>query len=381
MSKNVSLNERNHRSDVWVGMLLLGCAALSLLLSNSSWGEFYQMIWKISIGGHPLAHWIDDGLMAVFFLSVGLELKREVLMGKLSSPSRALLPVAAAVGGMLLPAVLYLLLNYGNSTSVGFGIPMSTDIAFVLGVLALLGKIIPHSLKVFLMALAVVDDLGAIVVIAVFYTSEFHLMYFLSALLLTLLLYCMGRWMRTYSPWVYVFGGIVLWLLVMRSGIHASIAGILLALAVPSSGPDAPLIRWERRLHTPVYYVVLPLFVLANTAVPLRAEAFAHLFDAHSLGIMLGLLVGKPVGILLSTWIVTIFGWTTLPEGVGWWHIVGGGFLGGIGFTMAIFVTLLSFENPLLVDSSKLAIFLASLTAMLAGAAVLWWAGKRRYAR
>lgn len=376
--------------DTVAGYFLLICAAASLLIANSRWGVPYLKVWNHSIGGHPFSHWIDDGLMAVFFLLVGLELKRELLYGELRSRERAILPVVAALGGMLMPAAIYLSLTWGESVRAGFGIPMATDIAFVLAILAVLGSRIPKSLKVFLTALAVIDDLGAVVVIAVFYTSHFSFPYLMLALLLLALIYIVGQSgyavSRARANLVIVFSllaGVGVWLLMMRSGVHASIAGVLVALVIPSyfGSEDAPAARLERGLHGLVYFFVLPLFVLSNMAIPLGnvwpeagslwASAVQFLSQPHVLGIVFGLLVGKPLGIILGVLSVLLLRWGKLPADLSMKHIVGGGFLGGIGFTMAIFISALSFSDGALIDTAKLAVVTASVTAAVVGAVVL----------
>lgn len=376
--------------DTVAGYFLLICAAASLLIANSRWGVPYLKVWNHSIGGHPFSHWIDDGLMAVFFLLVGLELKRELLYGELRSRERAILPVAAALGGMLMPAAIYLSLTWGESVRAGFGIPMATDIAFVLAILAVLGSRIPKSLKVFLTALAVIDDLGAVVVIAVFYTSHFSFPYLMLALLLLALIYIVGQSgyavSRAKANLVIAFSllaGVGVWLLMMRSGVHASIAGVLVALVIPSyfGVEDAPAARLERGLHGPVYFFILPLFVLSNMAIPLGnvwpeagslwASAVQFLSQPHVLGIVFGLLAGKPLGIILGVLSVLLLRWGKLPADLSMRHIVGGGFLGGIGFTMAIFISALSFSDGSLIDTAKLAVVTASVTAAVVGAVVL----------
>lgn len=376
--------------DTVAGYFLLICAVVSLLIANTHWGAGYLKVWSHSIGGHPFSHWIDDGLMAIFFLLVGLELKRELLYGELRSRERAILPVFAALGGMLLPAAIYIVLTWGTSVRAGFGIPMATDIAFVLAVLAVLGSRIPKSLKVFLTALAVIDDLGAVIVIAVFYTSQFSFPYLMLAFLLLALIYIVGQSgyavSRKSANLVIVFSllaGVGVWLLLMRSGVHASIAGVLVALAIPSyfGAEDAPAARLERGLHGPVYFFILPLFVLSNMAIPLNnvwpaaeslwASAAQFLSQPHVLGIVFGLLVGKPLGIISGVLLVLLLRWGKLPADLSMRHIVGGGFLGGIGFTMAIFISALSFSDGALIDTAKLAVVAASVLSAAVGTVVL----------
>lgn len=352
---------------------MLLCAAVSLTLSNTSLGAYYQWLWSYNLMGHPVAHWINDGLMAVFFLLIGLELKRELLIGRLRTFERAMLPAVAAIGGMILPAFIYIFINYGQPSQNGFAIPLSTDIAFVIGILALLGDRVPASLKVLLTSLAVVDDLGAILVIALCYTDNLQIPFLIAAGFVTLLLLMFNRLFHINRAWVYGMGGMVLWLLIMESGVHSSITGILLAMAIPfrKGADDAPAALWERGLHKPVYFIILPLFVLANTAISIQESTFSQLWQPHTMGIAAGLLIGKPLGIFLMSWIVIKLGWSELPEALRWRHLLGGGMLCGIGFTMAIFITLLSFDTPALINSAKLTILLASTLAAIVGSLIL----------
>lgn len=369
-----------YRRDILAGALMLICAAASLIVANTSAGESYPHLWSRGLMGHSLLHWVNDGLMAVFFLLIGLELKRELLVGELRTFKGALLPAVAAIGGMVLPAILYFVINRGQPTEGGFAIPISTDIAFVVGILALLGGRVPTRLKVLLTSLAVVDDLGAIVVIALCYSGGLQYPYLMMAGLLTVLLLVFNKIFRIDRWWVYGLGGVVLWWIVMQSGVHSSITGILLAMAIPFRDGDqeAPAALWERRLHGPVYFVVLPLFVLANTAIRMEGVTFAQLWQPHTAGIAAGLLVGKPLGVVLLTWAVVKSGWSELPEGVGWAHIVGGGMLCGIGFTMSILIASLSFEEAGLVNTSKLTILLSSTLAAIVGTLLLLIAGREK---
>lgn len=376
--------------DTVAGYFLLICAVISLVLANTHWGTIYLKIWNHPIGGFPFSHWIDDGLMAIFFLMVGLELKRELLYGELKSKRQAILPIFAAMGGMLVPAVIYLAFTWGHSTQMGFGIPMATDIAFVLAVLAVLGTRIPKQLKIFLTALAVMDDLGAVIVIAIFYTSHFSLPYLLLSLMLLMVIFLVGQMVKASTPAqenlliaFSLFAGVGVWGLLMRSGVHASIAGILVALAIPSynGAADAPAARLERGIHLPVYFFVLPLFILSNMAIQLnnilpQTESFGMslmnlLSQPHILGIVFGLLIGKPLGIISGVLIVLSMHWGKLPESMTVKHIVGAGFLGGIGFTMAIFISALSFEERFYLDSAKLAVVGASTISAMIGAIIL----------
>lgn len=346
------------------GVILIACTVVSILMANSRFGGDYLELWHTPLLSHSLQHWINDGLMAVFFLLIGLEIERELYIGELSDPKNASLPIAAAIGGMLTPALLHFLINRGTATVDGAGIPMATDIAFALGVLALLGSRIPISLKVFLTALAIIDDLGAIVVIALFYVSDFSLLYFASALAIFSLLLVLNRLNVTYLS-VYLTLGAVMWFFMLKSGVHATIAGVLLAFAIPfrNLGDHSPSYRLQHLLHRPVAFIIMPLFALANTGITLNANWLDGLVTANSLGILAGLLVGKPLGIVLFSYLSVKMGWSRLPNELCWRHITGAGFLGGIGFTMSIFITLLAFSNPEIIDSSKLSILLTSILA------------------
>lgn len=373
-----------------VGVLLLACALLSVLLANSSIGDSYRQLWNHPVGERPLSHWIDDGLMALFFLLVGLELKQEFFYGTLGTRKQALVPLSAAVGGMLVPAAIFLLFNAGTNSWVGFGIPMATDIAFVMAVVVLLGRRVPGSLKVFLTTLAVVDDLGAVLVIALFYSSSISIPYLLLAVAVWGLLIFMGQnsYPRRYSEVVmltvlFIVGGIGMWILMMHSGVHATLSGIMLAVAIPSfdNHPKAPASRrsatasganqWRQRLHRPVYWIVLPLFILANTAIPF--DSFKGGMDDAALmgGIGAGLLLGKPLGILLGTGVAFLIGGKGPWANISTQQWLGAACLGGIGFTMAIFVTTLAFEIPVQIDNAKVAILTASGISALLGASLI----------
>lgn len=349
------------------GILLIICTVVSLLITNSIVGPNYLSLWQTYIGGLSVEHWINDALMAVFFLLIGLELERELYVGELSDVRNALLPIFAAIGGICLPALIHFTLNYGTPTQAGIGIPMATDIAFALGVLALLGSRVPASLKVFLTALAVMDDLGAIIVIALFYTAQLSIVYLISALVVFGLLLAINRF-RVMSLFPYLIGGVLMWLLMLKSGVHATIAGVLLAFAIPFTGKQddeaSPSHRLEHVLHKPVAFVILPIFALANTCIVLGAGALDSLTAQNSLGIISGLLVGKPVGITLLSFLAVSIGICRLPLDLNWKHVFGAGLLGGIGFTMSIFIANLAFVGELdVINASKMAILLASLTA------------------
>ncbi len=357
------------------GILLIICTAVSLAVTNSAARESYLGLWHTYVGGLSVEHWINDALMAVFFLFIGLELERELYVGELSDFRNALLPIVAALGGIAFPALIHFAFNAGTPTQAGVGIPMATDIAFALGVLALLGSRVPASLKVFLTALAVMDDLGAIVVIAVFYTAELSLAYLIGALLVFGLLVGLNRLFRVMSLIPYLAGGALMWFLMLKSGVHATIAGVLLAFAIPFTGKEddeeSPSHRLEHFLHRPVAFLILPLFALANTGVVLGADALPGLGATNSLGIISGLLIGKPLGITLLSLIAVSVGLCRLPLDLNWRHVFGAGLLGGIGFTMSIFITNLAFGGRAeVINASKMAILLASLTAGTAG--FLW---------
>ena len=354
------------------GILLIGCTVISLLLANSPVAETYLHFWHMPLAGLSVELWINDALMAIFFLLIGLELQREIQSGELSTIRSALLPMVAAVGGIAVPALIHFVLNGGTSSQAGMGIPMATDIAFALAVLMLLGSAVPTSLKVFLTALAVMDDLGAIIVIAVFYTSTLAPWYLLGALLVFAALLGMNRVLRVRALSPYLVGGAVMWFLMLKSGVHATIAGVLLAFATPYSSKDedeqSPAHRLEHFLHTPVAFIILPMFALANTGIVIGADWMQALMSHNSLGILAGLVLGKPLGITLACLLAVAVGLCALPSDLRWRHVIGAGLLGGIGFTMSIFITNLAFTtDPALINASKMAILLASLAAGVAG--------------
>jgi Na+:H+ antiporter, NhaA family len=366
------------RSEQFGGILLLACTVVSLALANSPASDGWLGFWQMKAGPLSIEHWINDALMAVFFLFIGLELERELYVGELSKLRNALLPAFAAVGGMLAPALLHYSLNAGSLTQAGFGIPMATDIAFALGVLALLGNRVPAGLKILIVAFAVIDDLGAIVLIATVYTAEISLAWLAAAIGTWALLFLLGRPLRVMSLIPYLIGGGILWFCVLKAGIHASIAGVMLAFAIPFSArlpqTESPSHRLEHRLHKPVAYLILPLFALANTGVPIDQEAIARILSPNSIGIALGLIVGKPLGVILMCGLAVLCRVSSLPEGVRWSHIAGAGMLGGIGFTMSIFITNLAFAGEAgLINSSKLAVLVASLAAGALGYLWLRW--------
>jgi NhaA family Na+:H+ antiporter len=365
------------------GILLIVCTIVSLIITNSILGTNYLSIWQVHIAGLSVEHWINDGLMAIFFLFIGLELERELQVGELSDFKNALLPIFAAIGGLCLPALIHFIFNNGTAAQAGIGIPMATDIAFALGVLALLGSRIPASLKVFLTVLAVIDDLGAIIVIAVFYTAQLSAWYLFGSLAVFGLLLALNRSFRVMSLVPYLLGGALMWFLMLKSGVHATIAGVLLAFTIPFTGKDddeeSPSHRLEHFLHKPVAFIVLPIFALCNTGIIVGADALPNLTAPNSLGIVSGLLIGKPIGITLLSFGAVSLGICRLPLDLSWKHIFGAGILGGIGFTMSIFITNLAFVGESdTINASKMAILLASLTAGTTGFLWLKLLGERK---
>ncbi|WP_172918113.1 Na+/H+ antiporter NhaA [Capnocytophaga canis] len=351
------------------GLILIACTVISLLIANSSFGESYVQFFQAKTAGLSIEHWINDGLMAIFFLLIGLELEREIYKGELSNVKDALLPIFAAIGGMLIPAGIFLALNFGTKTQAGAGIPMATDIAFALGILSLLGNRVPVSLKVFLTALAVIDDLGAIIIIAIFYTKELLWTNLLIALGIFAVLLVLNR-LKVKSLIPYLLGGVAMWYFMLVSGVHATIAGVLLAFAIPfgDGGEESTSYKLQHYLHKPVAFVILPIFALANTAIFFEGDISEILTQNNSLGIALGLIVGKPLGIFLLSFLAVSFGLCKLPSDINWKSVLGVGFLAGIGFTMSIFITLLAFDNDIMViNNSKLVILLSSLMAGLIG--------------
>lgn len=420
------------RRTTTAGLLLMMTAILALVLANSFLSGFYFHSLHIPIGFHmgdwvlekSLHHWINDGLMALFFFAVGLELKRELMVGELSEVRQAMLPILAAVGGMVLPALLYASVNIGGEGEAGWGVPMATDIAFALGVIALLAGRVPKSLIAFLVALAIVDDLGAVVVIAVFYTEQLSTTLLLIALLLTVFLFLFNRLgVRSYLPYFIV--GIVLWLVLLESGVHATLAGVITAFMIPAlprydsrdfsqqlehwlhdfnrshndtgnvlnnqhqfallqgltyqvKGVSTPLQQLESGMHLPVAFLILPLFALANAGIVLSTDMlWQSLFQPITLGVMLGLLLGKLGGIVGASWLAVKLGWARLPTDVTLKQIVGVGLLGGIGFTMSIFIAEIGFAGQShLIDQAKVGILLSSVVAGVSGFFFLKWITK-----
>ena len=365
------------------GLALMAAAALALMVCNSPLAWLYDGFRDLPVGvrigplalDKPLLLWINDGLMAVFFLLVGLEIKRELLRGELSTVGQAALPAMAAIGGMAVPAAIYVAINAGDAQALrGWAIPSATDIAFAVGVLALLGNRVPASLKIFLLALAILDDLGSILIIAAFYTADLHW----SSLLLaaagaTVLWVLNARGVTRLAP--YILTGIFIWLCVLKSGVHATLAGVVVALAIPltSPAPDQPslLEQLEESLHPWVAFGVVPLFAFANAGVSLLGLSPAQLLMPVPLGIALGLLVGKPLGIVGATWLAARSGLAVKPEGASWSQVVGVGILGGIGFTMSLFIGMLAFPEPGQAAQLRLGVLAGSLVSAVTGYLVL----------
>jgi Na+:H+ antiporter, NhaA family len=373
------------------GLVLVACTIVSMLVANSSLGPAYLHFWHAHLDlsfwaiplDHSVEHWVNDGLMAIFFLLVGLEIEREIYIGELANFNKALLPILAAAGGMLVPAGMHFLFNHGTPEQAGVGIPMATDIAFALGVLSLLGNKVPTTLKIFLTALAIIDDLGAILVIAVFYTKTLSLLYLAIALGIFVILLIMNK-LKVTNLVFYLIPGILMWYCMLRSGIHATLSGVLLAFAIPfnkagfvapiepSTLPAlAPLVnpseKLQHWLHKPVAFLILPIFALANTGILLSGDWPRTLASHNSLGIIAGLVLGKPIGILLFCFLAIRSKVCQLPDQTNWGQLLGVGLLAGIGFTMSIFITNLAFDNDPIIQHSKIAILAASLLASLIG--------------
>jgi NhaA family Na+:H+ antiporter len=358
------------------GILLMVCVVISLFIANSGYREEFSNLLSTDLGftfgtkayTFTVAAWINDALMAIFFLLVGLEIKRELVEGELSSIKKASLPVVAALGGMLVPAFIYFIFNNGSPTASGWGIPMATDIAFALAIIAMLGKSVPASLKIFLAALAIVDDLGAILVIAIFYTDQVHFDYLIWAgeVLLLLLIF---NYFNVKPLYFYLVPGMVLWYFIHHSGIHATIAGVLLALTIPTNTTniESPLEKLEHLLNGPVNYFIMPVFALANTNITFQKEMLGGLVSPLGLGIVTGLFAGKTIGVTLFSWLAVRLKLGSLPSGSGWKHIIGLGMLAGIGFTMSIFISLLSFSNEMDITEAKFAVLCASVISGLIG--------------
>ncbi|MEM7349573.1 MAG: Na+/H+ antiporter NhaA [Acidobacteriota bacterium] len=379
------------QSEAASGILLMLAAVLALIAANSSlaglYGGLLDVPVSVSIGSleiaKPLLLWINDGLMAIFFLLIGLEVKREVLIGQLSKPSQAIFPASAAVGGMLVPALFYVVLNRNDSDALaGWAVPTATDIAFALGVLALLGDRVPAALKIFLLALAILDDLGAIVIIAIFYAGDISLTSLALASVALVVLTILNRsGVTAISPYVVI--GLMLWVFVLKSGVHATLAGVALAFAIPlrNSQGESPSSRLEHGLHSWVSFGIMPVFAFANAGVSLSGFDVARLAEPVTLGVILGLVIGKPLGVFGFSWLVVRTGLARLPQGVSWLQVYGVSTLCGIGFTMSLFIGSLAFEHLTRTDyliANRIGILVGSLVSALVGYAVLAAAAGRR---
>lgn len=358
------------------GIILLICVLISLAIANSGLATSFANFLARPFGftnnlidlTYTTSAWINDGLMAIFFLLVGLEIKRELVEGELSNLQKASLPVLAAIGGMIIPALIYFFFNKGETTASGWGIPMATDIAFALAIIALLGKSVPASLKIFLAALAIVDDLGAILVIAIFYTAEIHWNYLLMAGGILTLLFALN-YFGVKPLWFYLIPGVFLWYFVHHSGIHATIAGVLLAFTIPTNNTaiESPLEKLEHALTIPVNFLIMPIFALANTNITFEKGMIEGLASPLGLGIIIGLFFGKTLGITLFSWFAVKIKLAKLPSKSNWKHVIGIGMLAGIGFTMSIFISLLSFSDPFHITEAKFAILCASVFSGIVG--------------
>lgn len=388
---NLTIFKRFFSSSSSGGILLLICVALALTIANTGWAEPFKEFLQLSLGTdlgtihlrYPLLTWINDGLMAVFFLLVGLEIKREVIEGELSSFRHASLPVVAAIGGVAVPALIYAGLNGSDPhTAAGWGIPMATDIAFALGIISLLGDRVPTGLKIFLAALAIVDDLIAILVIAIFYSNEIHFSYLGYAAGVMAFLIILNR-TGVKNIWLYILPGMVMWYLIHHSGVHATIAGVLTALTLPTNDNDteSPLEKLEHGLTVPVNFIIMPVFAIANTNITFESGMAGGLLGNLGLGIVLGLFLGKPAGILLMSWLAVKLKISELPAETQWPHVLGLGILGGIGFTMSIFIALLSFKDPLLQTEAKFAVLTASVLAGITGYILLFLFSRKQTKR
>lgn len=392
MAKIISLRGFAHffRSSSAGGIILLICVAISLLIANTGWADGFNRFLNTEAGfeattfhfRYSILTWINDGLMAIFFLLVGLEIKREIVAGELSSVRQASLPVLAAIGGVVVPALIYAFFNASNPvTANGWGIPMATDIAFALGILSLLGNKVPAGLKIFLAALAIADDLMAILVIAVFYSSGLHLDYLAYAGAVFALQIIFNR-MGIKNIAFYVIPGIAMWYFIHHSGIHATIAGVLTALTLPANknGNNSPLEKLEHFLTRPVNFIIMPVFAIANTNITFEPGMLQGLGSTMGCGILFGLVLGKPVGIFTMSWLAVKLKIAALPESTNWLHIAGLGLLGGIGFTMSVFIALLSFDDAAYQAEAKFAILMASVLAGISGFLLLHLYNKKQKA-
>jgi NhaA family Na+:H+ antiporter len=387
MSINKKVFKDFFNSTTSSGIILFSCLILSLIIANSPMGEGFESFLATQMGyentslhlKYSVALWINDGLMAIFFLLVGLEIKREIVEGELSSPKKAILPIICAIGGAIVPALIYTIFNRDTPTAGGWGIPMATDIAFALAILSFLSKKVPLSLKIFLAALAIVDDLLAILVIAVFYSSDLHYMNMVYTGAILILLFLFNRFGLKNLAF-YLIPGLFIWYFVHHSGIHATIAGVLTALTLPTTADhkESPLEKLEHALTKPVNFLIIPIFALANTNIRFENGMVEGLFTGLGMGIVLGLIVGKPLGILLISWLSVKLKLSELPENAKWVHILGVGLLAGIGFTMSIFISILSFADPLLVQEAKFSILVGSVISGLLGYLVLNFYSKKK---
>lgn len=381
----MSLVQKFLRLETAGGFLLMGALLLAILAENSSFKPFYDLLLntpvELRIGGlelaKPLLLWINDALMAVFFFLVGLELKREVLTGQLSSPSKIVLPTLAAIAGIAVPAIIYTAVNYGDVDAMrGWAIPTATDIAFALGILALLGSRVPSALKLFLLAVAIIDDIGAIVIIAIFYSGDLSFeMFAIAGVAIAMLAFLNWRGVRSATPYMLV--GVILWVAVLKSGIHATLAGIVLAMFIPLKGApedEEPLLeRLEHDLHATVAFIILPVFAFANAGINLSGLKLTDLAAPVPMGIALGLIVGKQLGIFSIIWLAVKTGMAKLPDGVSWMQMYGLSLLCGIGFTMSLFIASLAFEQttPGFVANDRLGIVFGSLVSAVLGYLIL----------
>jgi NhaA family Na+:H+ antiporter len=380
--------DRFFRHDASGGILLMFAAFAALLVANSTYFPMYDRVlnaqFSVLIDGaglsKPLILWINDGLMAIFFFLIGLELKREVLEGKLKRPADVILPGLAAVGGMVVPALIYLAFNWGSTETIaGWAIPAATDIAFALGVLALLGTRAPVALKVFLLTLAILDDLGAIIIIALFYTSTLKIAYLgYAAIPLAIMIWLNLRGQHRMAPMILL--GMVLWVLVLKSGVHATLAGVITAFCIPLTDKwgKSPLHSLEHGLTPYVLFLIVPIFAFANAGVVLDGMSMGDLVAPLPLGIALGLILGKQLGVFGATYLTVQFGGVKLPEGVQWAHIYGLSCLAGIGFTMSLFIGGLSFSDPALMNQVRLGVLSGSVISALLGYSVLYLAGRAK---
>ena len=374
----------NHEATA--GLILVVAAAAALVFTNIGYAESYDYFLELPVSVHiggigldkTLVHWINDGLMAIFFFLVGLEIKREVLQGNLSSREQITLPAMAALGGMVVPALIYAYFNWGTTSISGWAIPAATDIAFALGALALIGARVPLSLKVFLLTLATLDDLGAIIIIALFYTSDLSLIGLGLAGLAFAGLVILNR-LRIDRTALYIFFGFAMWVFVLKSGVHATLAGVALATTIPLLRRDGSnfIHALEEGLHPYVKFLILPLFAFANAGIPLAGLSMDSLTSPLPLGIAAGLVLGKPLGILLAVTACVSLGFAKLPERATWTHVIGVGCLAGIGFTMSLFIGTLAFDSPMQIDAVRVGVIAGSIVSTLLGLTILWLGSRK----